>query len=71
MFEALRLGASGFMLKDEPPERLLEAIRIVAAGDALLSPAITERVIAQFTKLPHRAPSRARELTERERDVFR
>src|SRR5512134_3518960 len=56
IYEALRVGASGFVLKDEPPEKLLEAIRIVARGEALLSPAVTKRVIAQFTRMPHRAP---------------
>jgi DNA-binding NarL/FixJ family response regulator len=72
VFEALRAGASGFILKDEPPEQLLEAIRVVAAGEALLSPAVTKRVIAQFTRLPHRTPPpELAELTERERDVFR
>jgi DNA-binding NarL/FixJ family response regulator len=72
VFEALRVGASGFILKDEPPEQLLEAIRVVAAGDALLSPAVTKRVIAQFTRLPHRTPPpELAELTERELDVFR
>jgi DNA-binding NarL/FixJ family response regulator len=45
VYEALRAGASGFMLKDTPPERLVEAIRVVAGGDALLSPTITRRVI--------------------------
>jgi DNA-binding NarL/FixJ family response regulator len=72
VFEALRAGASGFILKDEPPQQLLEAIRVVAAGDALLSPAVTKRVIAQFTRLPHRTPPpQLAELTERELDVFR
>ena len=72
VFEALRAGASGFILKDEPTERLLEAIRIVAAGEALLSPVVTKRVIAQFTRLPHRTPpAELAELTEREREVFR
>jgi len=72
VFEALRAGASGFVLKDEPPEQLLEAIRVVAAGAALLSPAVTKRVIAQFTRLPHRTPpSELAALTEREREVFR
>jgi DNA-binding NarL/FixJ family response regulator len=49
IYEALRAGASGFVLKDDPPEQLISAIRIVASGDALLSPAVTKRVIAQFT----------------------
>jgi DNA-binding NarL/FixJ family response regulator len=72
VFEALRVGASGFILKDEPTEHLLEAIRIVAAGEALLSPVVTKRVIAQFTRLPHRTPPpELVELTEREREVFR
>ena len=72
VFEALRAGASGFILKDEPPEQLLEAIRVVAAGEALLSPAVTKRVIAQFTRRPHRTPPpQLAELTERELEVFR
>jgi DNA-binding NarL/FixJ family response regulator len=72
VFEALRIGASGFLLKDEPPEQLLEAIRLVAAGEALLSPSVTRRVIARFTRLPHRTPPpQLDELTERELDVFR
>ncbi|HSC90540.1 MAG TPA: response regulator transcription factor [Gaiellaceae bacterium] len=72
VYEALRAGASGFVLKDEPPEQLLDAIRIVARGDALLSPAVTKRVIRQFTRVPRPTPtSRLDELTERERDVFR
>ena len=49
VYEALRAGASGFMLKDTPPEQLVSAIHIVASGDALLSPAITKRVIEEFT----------------------
>ena len=72
VYEALRAGASGFVLKDDPPEQLLAAIRVVAAGDALLSPAITKRVIAQFTHTPRPAPPRGLdELTDRELDVFR
>ena len=72
VFEALRAGASGFVLKDDPPEQLLTAIRVVAAGDALLSPAITKRVIAQFTHIPRAAPPRGLdELTDRELDVLR
>jgi DNA-binding NarL/FixJ family response regulator len=72
VYEALRIGASGFMLKDEPPEQLLAAIRIVAGGEALLSPAITTRVIKQFTRIPQPTqPKELDELTERERDVFR
>ncbi len=72
VYEALRAGASGFVLKDDPPEQLLSAIRIVAGGDALLSPAVTSRVIKQFTRIPHAAPPKQLEdLTERELDVFR
>jgi DNA-binding NarL/FixJ family response regulator len=72
VYEALRAGASGFVLKDDPPEQLIAAVRIVAGGDALLSPAITKRVIKQFTRLPHPAPPRQLDdLTERELDVFR
>ena len=52
VYEALRAGASGFVLKDDPPEQLLGAIRTVAAGDALLSPAVTKRVIEQFARMP-------------------
>jgi DNA-binding NarL/FixJ family response regulator len=72
VYEALRAGASGFVLKDDPPERLLAAIRIVAGGEALLSPAITKRVIEKFTRIPHPEPPReVGELTERELEVFR
>jgi DNA-binding NarL/FixJ family response regulator len=72
VYEALRAGASGFVLKDDPPEQLLAAIRTVAGGDALLSPAVTKRVIARFTHLPQPSvPPGLEELTERELDVFR
>jgi DNA-binding NarL/FixJ family response regulator len=72
IYEALRAGASGFVLKDDPPEQLLAAIRTVAAGDALLSPAVTKRVIRQFARIPQSSPpERLDELTERELDVFR
>jgi len=72
VYEALRAGASGFVLKDDPPEQLLAAIRIVARGEALLSPAITQRVIEKFTRLSHLKPPRElADLTERELDVFR
>jgi DNA-binding NarL/FixJ family response regulator len=72
VYEALRAGASGFVLKDEPPEQLIAAIRTVAAGDALLSPAVTKRVIEQFTRIPRPAPpDEMAELSARERDVFR
>jgi DNA-binding NarL/FixJ family response regulator len=72
IYEALRAGASGFVLKDDPPEQLIAAIRTVAAGDALLSATVTRRVIKQFTEIPrHDAPTAVDELTDRERDVFR
>jgi DNA-binding NarL/FixJ family response regulator len=72
VYEALRAGASGFVLKDDPPEQLLAAVRTVADGEALLSPAITKRVIGQFTRIPQPAPPKQLdELTERELDVFR
>jgi DNA-binding NarL/FixJ family response regulator len=72
VYEALRAGASGFVLKDDPPEQLLAAIRVVAGGEALLSPAITQRVIKQFTRMPRPAPPKQfDELTEREVEVFR
>jgi DNA-binding NarL/FixJ family response regulator len=72
VYEALRAGASGFVLKDDPPEQLLAAIRTVAGGDALLSPAITKRVIKQFTRIPRPTPPKQLDdLTERELDVFR
>lgn len=72
VYEALRSGASGFVLKDDPPEQLLAAIRVVAEGEALLSPAITKRVIKQFTRIPRPQPPRQLdELTERELEVFR
>jgi DNA-binding NarL/FixJ family response regulator len=71
IYEALRAGASGFVLKDDPPEQLIAAIRTVAAGDALLSPTITKRVIKQFTRVPHPAPPKEfDDLTAREQEVF-
>ena len=72
VFEALKAGASGFVLKDDSPEQLLAAIRTVARGEALLSPAITKRVIEKFVRIsPPNPPKEFRELSERERDVFR
>lgn len=72
VYEALRAGASGFVLKDDPPEQLLAAIRVVASGDALLSPAVTRRVISEFTRRPRPEPPKTvSELTDRELDVFR
>jgi DNA-binding NarL/FixJ family response regulator len=72
VYEALRAGASGFVLKDEPPEVLLSAIRTVAGGDALLSPSITKRVIERFTRMPLPAPPKeVDELTAREKEILR
>ena len=73
VFEALRAGASGFALKSRPLEELLSAIRTVAAGEALLAPSVTRRLIAHFTagaRAPSRAPRGLGELTEREREVL-
>jgi DNA-binding NarL/FixJ family response regulator len=72
VYEALRAGASGFVLKDDPPEQLIAAIRTVAAGDALLSPAVTNRVIKQFADADRPDPPKEfEELSPREREVFR
>ena len=72
VYEALRSGASGFVLKDDPPEQLLAAVRTIAGGDALLSPTITRRVIQQFTRLRAEPPPRTVDsLTSREMEVFR
>jgi DNA-binding NarL/FixJ family response regulator len=72
VYEALTAGASGFVLKDDPAEQLIAAVRIVAAGDALLSPAVTKRVIKQFVRVPRPQPPRElEELTAREREILR
>jgi DNA-binding NarL/FixJ family response regulator len=73
VFEALRAGASGFLLKDADPEDLVRAVRVVAGGEALLSPAVTRRVIAEFVARPERlaaSPASLEELTDREREVL-
>jgi len=73
VFEALRAGASGFALKSRPLEELLSAIRTVAAGEALLAPSVTRRLIAHFTegdRVPRRTPRGLAELTEREGEVL-
>jgi DNA-binding NarL/FixJ family response regulator len=71
IYEALAIGASGFVLKDDPPEQLIAAIRTVAAGDALLSPTITKRVIKAFARVPRPTPPKVLgELSDRERAVF-
>lgn len=74
VFDALAAGASAFLLKRTPPEQLVDAIRVVAAGEAMLSPAVTQRVIARATTgggRPMTPPSWLDELTERELDVLR
>ncbi|WP_371617103.1 response regulator [Streptomyces sp. NBC_00454] len=73
VYEALRAGASGFLLKDASADQLAEAVRVIAAGDALLAPNITKRLITEFSRLgAPRGPSKARieELTERETEVL-
>jgi RNA polymerase sigma factor (sigma-70 family) len=73
VYEALRAGASGFLLKDVPPEQLLAGVHVVARGDALLDPAITRSVIEEFAARPAVRPELAEkldELTPREREVF-
>jgi DNA-binding NarL/FixJ family response regulator len=74
VYGALRAGASGFLLKDAPPEQVFTAVRVAAAGDALIDPAVTRRLIAEFARRPHPdrpqpAPALA-QLTEREREVL-
>jgi len=72
VYDALRIGASGFVLKDDPPEQLIGAIRTIAEGDALLSPSITKRVIEQFGRIPRpEPPSEVAELTTREQEILR
>ena len=73
VFAALRAGASGFLLKDAPPSDLLAAIRVIADGEALLSPRVTRRLVAEFAKRPAVAVEAAHRLdgvTEREREVL-
>jgi DNA-binding NarL/FixJ family response regulator len=73
VYDALRAGASGFMLKDAPPEELLAAIEVIARGDALIAPAVTRSVIEEFTRrspAPPPAPPLLDELTAREREVL-
>ena len=73
VYQALRAGASGFLLKDTPPADLLAAIRVVAAGDALLAPRVTRRLIAEFARRPEPStvtPAALAGLTDREREVL-
>jgi DNA-binding NarL/FixJ family response regulator len=75
VYEALRIGASGFLLKDAPADRLLDAVRVVAAGEALLAPSITRRLIEEFARAPRPQPGTVppalAELTSRELEVLR
>jgi len=73
VYGALRAGASGFLLKDSRPRELLHAIAVVAAGDALLAPAVTRRLIAEFAarRDPAEPPAALSELTDREREILR
>ena len=75
VYEALRAGAGGFLLKDAPPEQLVSAIQVVASGDALLAPSVTRRVIEEFVSRPpdpaRKPPRQLEELTERELEVLK
>jgi DNA-binding NarL/FixJ family response regulator len=75
VFEALRAGASGFLVKDVPPEQLVAGIRSVASGDSLLAPSVTRRLIQEFVRRPpdalRTAPPELARLTEREMEVLR
>jgi DNA-binding NarL/FixJ family response regulator len=74
VYDALRAGASGFLLKDVRPEQLADAVRVVAAGDTLLAPTITRRLVEQYVRRPRPGadrPPRLQALTERELDVLR
>jgi DNA-binding NarL/FixJ family response regulator len=73
VFEALRAGASGFLLKDTLPDDLLAAVRVVAGGESLLAPKITRRLVEEFLRVPGAAPKPVdglEELTSREREVL-
>jgi DNA-binding NarL/FixJ family response regulator len=75
VYDALRAGASGFLLKDVPPEQLVDGIRAVAKGDALLAPSVTRRVIEEFVRRPPQSvrtqPPELAELTARELEVLK
>jgi DNA-binding NarL/FixJ family response regulator len=73
VFTALRAGASGFILKNAPTDQLVDAVRVVAAGDALLAPSVTRRIVEEFARRPAApaAPGALDRLTERELEVLR
>ncbi|MGA3155723.1 MAG: response regulator [Streptosporangiaceae bacterium] len=74
VYETLKMGASGFLLKDAPPDQLIAAVRCIAAGDALIDPSITRRLIGRFAhavRPPALQPAQLKELTSRELDVLR
>lgn len=74
VFEAVRSGASGFLLKTAPPTDLVQGIRVVAAGDALLAPSVTRRLVAEFARVSRaskQTPPEVTSLTEREAEVLR
>jgi DNA-binding NarL/FixJ family response regulator len=72
VYDALAAGASGFLLKDVTAERLFDAVRVVAAGEALLAPSVTRRLIGEFSRLRPRSPAPSlAHLTPRETDVLR
>ena len=73
VFDALKAGASGFLLKDAPPDQLIGAVRVVANGDALLAPGVTRRLVEEFARRPTPrpgGPSELAELTAREREIL-
>jgi DNA-binding NarL/FixJ family response regulator len=73
VFDALKAGASGFLLKDAPPEQLIGAVRVVADGDALLAPGVTRRLVEEFARRPTPRPGgplELAELTAREREIL-
>jgi len=73
VYEAVRAGASGFLLKDAPPQQLVNGVRVIAAGDALLAPSITRRLLERFARRPPAGvtlPAEVKLLTEREREVL-
>jgi DNA-binding NarL/FixJ family response regulator len=74
VYEAMKAGASGFLLKTAPPRQLADAVRTIAAGDALLAPSVTRRLVEQFVRRPPpgaNVPPGLEELTDRERDVLK